>query len=337
MKAIRGVAERIWESRSPLFARRFGMKRMALFCHSFAALQDGGVPVLRSLHVLGRPDPPNTISDKRLRIILNRVGERVQRGATLGEAFRAERRSFPDLFIELVASGELVGEMGTLLRELATYYDQRVEARRALIRSLVYPAVIVLLAFYLIPFIKGFLRSDLSVEEYLLVYLRQTVRTHAGPAIVFAVLWVTGLWACIWAFVKTYVPPLRGITRRFALGRFFRCWAILLDAGLGVVPAIERAAAATGNPYIRRALVRAVPLVQQGRTLEEAFASMPYLTPLERTMISTGEQAGRIESLLNKVSHELFASAHQRLYTVGVVAEAIATVICGLIVLSAGA
>ncbi|MCH7879092.1 MAG: type II secretion system F family protein [candidate division Zixibacteria bacterium] len=136
-----------------------------------------------------------------------------------------------------------------------------------------------------------------------------------------------GVLEWITAAVTTFVWPLSPVTRRFALARFFRSFALLLGGGLHVTRCIESAAAVTANPYIERKLLMAVPLIKEGATLVEAFDTTRQLTPMAREMLHVGEESGNLEIQMKKISEYHLDEATQ--------AVAIATRVMSVVIFGA--
>ncbi|MEK7793888.1 MAG: type II secretion system F family protein, partial [Candidatus Hydrogenedentota bacterium] len=107
--------------------------------------------------------------------------------------------------------------------------------------------------------------------------------------------WVSG------AFT-TFIWPVSVVTRKFALARFFRSFALLLGSGLHINRCIESAAAITANPFIEKDLLKALPVVREGGTLVDAFARARSLTPMSREMLRVGELSGELEKQMKKIS-----------------------------------
>lgn len=87
----------------------------------------------------------------------------------------------------------------------------------------------------------------------------------------------------------------------------------MLSSGLNVVHSIKKSAEVTGNPYIERDLLQAIPHVQNGATLVEAFADSRLMTPLAREMLAIGEVSGKLDEQLNKAAQYHFNDANEAL------------------------
>jgi type II secretory pathway component PulF len=109
--------------------------------------------------------------------------------------------------------------------------------------------------------------------------------------------------------------------------------AILLDSGMGLVKTVERAAAVSANPFIRADLLRVVPAIQEGSTLEEAFKRMRWLEPRALNMVRACEQTGNLDTTLDSLAKWYYDEAYHTLKSVALVLETIAIIILVLMIL----
>jgi len=309
-----------------LFSSRLSTKRLAMLSRELSTLYRSGIPVLRSLELLsGHP------GQRPLRAMLTRMASAVREGGTLAQAVRAEPKRLPLFFIEMVASGEQAGQLDAVLRDLAGYYDEQLAIRRDYVRGLVYPACIVVAAIVVIPYLKGVAISVFAgrgdVGSFTLRYMLGLGRRYGPPFVVLVALARLGILKWLWAPVGTYVWPFGPLTRKLAIARFFRSMAILLDSGMGLTRAIERSAVVTTNPWVRADLLKAVAAVQEGRTLEEAFAGAKYIPPMVYETLCTAEQSGTVVDGSNRAAKLLMEEFNHTLRSVARVVEGIAIVI----------
>ncbi|MCC6486458.1 MAG: type II secretion system F family protein [Candidatus Hydrogenedentes bacterium] len=290
---------------------------MAHLSQMLLTLTKGGIPILRAFTLLqeeahGRP----------YRKLLPPIIDALQRGETLSNALRTQSRYLPDLFVEMMIAGDIAGKQEAVLEELARHYAQVLEIQRLYLRGALYAILVLITAFIIIPYVRGLLFTKHSVEWYSLLFLWGLVRQH-GP--MFSVIWVLarlGLLRRITDPIFSRMWVIAKFWRRFALARFCRCMAIMLDAGLGLRQAIERSAAVTTHPQLKRALRKAVPLVQQGVPLDEALNATGILPEMVSNMVHTGEATGRAEEMFHKCAEYLYAEAIYPVQAIGIGLEA---------------
>jgi len=294
-----------------LVSSQLKTKTLVPMCRQLATAYDAGIPLVRSFDVLKRET-----KDRKVRDILTRMQDSIKGGATLGEAARGESKYLPPYFIQLLATGEVGGKLDVMFNDLADYYEDRLEMRREIVRAMAYPLALLCLAWFvgtfairLIGQVVGTVFSSRGGAFDLMGYFMEYLRFQGGVLVVVAavvagciILARLGLFGWVWGLFATHMWPLSSVTRRFGLARFFRSMALLLNSGLPVQQCIQESAAITGNPYIERDLLKAIPRVQDGQTLSQAFEDSKYLLPTAREMLYVGEQSGKLDSSLRKVS-----------------------------------
>ncbi len=276
-------------------------------CRQLATSYDAGIPIVKGLQLASQH-----ASTPRVRAMLSNMAENILDGASLSEAARTHRAALPDFFVEVVSAGEIGGRLDALLKDLADYYENMHEVQRFAAVSMVYPLLQLSAAWFLGFFSLGLVRrlNPMASERFnLAAYFREYLGFQAIALTIIALLFIAlviavrcGLLRAPGALIKNYVWPIRQISQKFALARFFRSMALLIGAGLDIRKCIERSAAVTMNPQIENDLLRAIPVVTQGGTLVEAFAGCRRISRVGREMIAVGEQSGNLEHTLKKVA-----------------------------------
>lgn len=293
-----------------LFSSQIALKKMVPLCRQLATTYDAGIPIVRALDVVGRQQ-----KDRQVRELLITMNDAIKDGASLADAARAQSKVLPTFFIELIASGERGGKLDVMLRDLAQYFEDRLDMQRQITRTMTYPCIQLAFAWFcgtfalrLIPKITAGLTGKGEAFD-LTAYFREYAVFQAQAMLFFATIFAgcvvlsrLGLFGYVWGFFATKMWPLAPVTRRFGLARFFRSMSLLIASGLRIDHCVESSAAVTANPYMQKDLLKAIPLIRDGSTLVEAFSASRYLTPTAREMIHIGEVSGQLETALRKVS-----------------------------------
>ncbi len=290
-----------------LFSSEISTKTMVPLCRQLATAYDAGIPILRSFEMV-----TNQSRDRRVKRVITDMSDDIKRGSTLGDASRAQSKYLPRFFIELIATGEHGGRLDIMLRDLADYFEDRLSIQREIRRALTYPAIQLMMAWFLGSFALMMIGSlDINsteapnLEAMFQKYAVLQVRAMIVAALVFAgcvVLARLGIFGWVWGAGATYIWPFSKVTQKFGLARFFRSMSLLTGSGLRIDYCIHSSAAVTANPYMQRDLLKAVPMVKEGASLVESFSQSRHLTPTAREMILVGEQSGNLEGSFQKVS-----------------------------------
>ncbi len=287
---------------------------MVPLCRQLATAYDAGIPILKSFDMVTRQT-----RDPRIKKVITEMGDAIRNGETLGAAARSQSKYLPTFFIELISTGEMGGRLDVMLRDLAKYFEDRLNIQREIQRALLLPGIQIVAAWFLGSFalmLLGKISFSLDkatantnpmamLEAFFMEYLFFQAKVLLGVGVVVAacvVLSRLGLFGWIWGAFATHIWPFSNVTCKFGLARFFRSMSLLIGSGMRIDHCIASSAKVTANPFIERDLLKALPTVREGGTLVEAFSRTKYLTPTAREMILVGEQAGQLETSLHKVA-----------------------------------
>jgi type II secretory pathway component PulF len=101
---------------------------------------------------------------------------------------------------------------------------------------------------------------------------------------------------------KNAIPGFGGLAKMFAVARFGRTLAALYRGGFGMSHALEIAGDAAGNAVLRGAVQRAIPIAERGGLISESLRSSGFFSPMAIDMFRTGETAGRLDEMLDKMA-----------------------------------
>ncbi len=141
--AARTEAGRLWIDRAkfglPVFGPLIRMYAITKFARTLGMLTSSGTQILYALKVL-QPVPGNKVLEQGI----EQVRSRVEQGSSLSRAM-AETGVFPEMLVQMTATGEETGQLDNMLKRTADFYEQRVSAAVQGLSSLVEPIAIVIL------------------------------------------------------------------------------------------------------------------------------------------------------------------------------------------------
>ena len=111
----------------------FTRQERILFLRQLALILQSGLPLLAAMELLRQR------LDKKLHLVCLHLYQLLRHGSSLAEAMAKEQALFPDLTVQLVRAGEVSGELGAVLEELADYYQQQRELRSFVLKAALYP------------------------------------------------------------------------------------------------------------------------------------------------------------------------------------------------------
>jgi type IV pilus assembly protein PilC len=147
----------------PIFGPLIRMYAVTKFARTLGILTSSGTQILYALKVM-RPVPGNKVLEQGI----DYVRSRVEAGTSLSKAM-SDAEVFPEMLVQMTATGEETGQLDNLLSRTADFYEQRVTAAVDGLSSLVEPIAIVVL---------GALVGVMLIALYLPIFsLGQAMRT----------------------------------------------------------------------------------------------------------------------------------------------------------------
>ncbi len=293
-----------------------GVKDLAIFCRLFATLSGAGVSFVKCLAVL-----QEQTEHPRLKQAVNDIYKRVREGETLAKAMRNHSKIFPELMVGMVEAGEAGGVLDVILQRLAILFEKEYKAKEKVKSALVYPLLVTLLGGGLVLFILTFvLPTFVRIFDGSRIELPAITKAVIATSLFCQVHWLATLLLVLSAMPLLAIgsrnqnvryimdslalkAPLFGVlVRNLAIARFTHTLAILMRSGLSILTALEMARQTTDNCYMLQILETAKNNVKQGEMFATALSKQKIFPVMVIQMISVGEEAGEMESMLEKIS-----------------------------------
>lgn len=298
------------------FSPRPKPRDLAVFCRQFVGIFGAGVPLSTCLEMLGE----QTIN-KRLSKAILECKKSIERGEPLSSSMARWPDAFPPMFITMIEAGEASGALDLSFSRLADQFEKEARLKENTKKATTYPTIIAIVAIlvimvllaYVVPTFEGVL-SELGVPlPGLTVWTLTTARFVQHNF-----LWLLLGFALFLLVLRAYkatssgnyffarlelVTPLFGpLAKKTASARMARTLQNLMAAGLPLVDALTITANTMPNVYFKDALLEAREAVTLGSPLAPEFAKARLFPPLVRHMVSIGEEAGTLESMLSRMA-----------------------------------
>lgn len=298
---------------------------VTVFTRQFASMAHAGVPILRALSSIHEQT-----ENPRFQAVVADLEQAIRDGAMLSEALRPYPQLFPELYVNMVASGEAGGVLDTMLYRLADAREQEDESRRRIQAAMAYPSlvavtgavtVLVLLIFFMPRVMALFeayeklplpTRILLGVSEFMSTYWHWLVLGIGLVFVVFHRLAAMDRGRLFVDRLKLRLPLLGRFLRDVELARFARVFALLIDAGIPIDTVLQLSSKSVRNAVLRDdlAMIRE-RTVQQGLALSDGLKASAFFPTFVGNMLAVGEETGRIDDALNEVA-QFYENAVQR-------------------------
>jgi len=319
----------------------------AVFCRSLSTMIEVGIPLLRSLKMLGK-----RTDHAKLAQAISAVADSVEEGQSVAEAMKKHERVFSPLVVTIIKVGEVGGILEGSLARLADIMESKANIRRKVRAATMYPSVVLSVAFAVIVVILikavPMFAEIYSEADADLPVPTQIVTAMSDFVIGWFWVWIPALAGSIFAylyFITTppgqeftstmglRIPYIGGITRKIAVARFSRTLSSLLEAGIPLSESIGITADTNENTIVRRALFKVQHNVEEGRKMSPQIASARIFPNLVVDMISIGEETGTLDRMLDKIADIYDADVDASLDGIQSIIEPLLIVLLGVVVI----
>ena len=291
-------------------------KDMVVFTRQFSTMIDAGLPLLQGLTILAEQT-----ENKTFKLILKQVAKDVEGGSTLGDALRKHPKQFDDLYVNLVAAGEVGGILDTILQRLAFHIEKAQKLKRRIRGAMTYPAIVVAIAIivmsvilvFVIPVFEEMFSSfgkALPGPTQLVVNISRFVKSNfpwifLGGIIIAILLRLyrrseKGRKQTDALFLK--MPIFGPLLRKVAIARFTRTLGTMIQSGVPILDALEIVAKASGNAVLEELILEVRTSIAEGQTIAEPLSEMELFPSMVVQMIAVGEATGALDSMLGKIA-----------------------------------
>ncbi|HHA2425567.1 type II secretion system inner membrane protein GspF [Stenotrophomonas maltophilia] len=329
-------------------ARRLSASELAWATRQLASLLAASLPLEGALSaVIEQAERPHVAQ------ALTAVRADVRAGQRLTVALAARPRDFPPIYRALVGAGEDSGDLARVMERLADYIEERNALQAKVLTAFIYPAAISLVSVAIVIFLLSYVVPQVVTA---FVQARQTLPMLTQvmlAASAFVRSW--GMWmglgiAALVVALRLALrrPELRlrwdamllrlPMVGRFVLGvnsaRFASTLAILLDAGVPLLRALEAARQTLGNALLARCADDVSARVREGAALGSALKVQKVYPPILVHLVASGEKTGSLAPLLDRAAQTISREIERRAMALTALLEPTMILVMGGVVLT---
>ncbi len=291
-------------------------KEVVVFTRQFATMIDAGLPLVQCLEILGSQQ-----ANVHFQKVVQTVKTDVESGSTLADALGKHTKVFDELYVNLVAAGEVGGILDTILNRLAAYMEKNMKLIRQVKGAMVYPSVVLVVAFgvtavlliWVIPVFEKMFRDfggQLPAPTQFVIDLSNGLRAH----IIEAVIAIVAVFVALRAFGRTKkgrliydsiflkAPVLGPLFRKVAVAKFTRTLGTMISSGVPILDALQITAKSAGNKVVENAIMYTRERIAEGRTMADPLAETGVFPAMVVQMIAVGESTGAMDTMLQKIA-----------------------------------
>jgi len=289
---------------------------VAMFTRQLATLLKAGIPLANALDALG-----DQADAGKLKNVIIEVREKVKEGTSLADALGAHPRLFPDLYVNMVRSGEAAGNLDQVLSRLTEYLEAQLALRAKVTGALTYPIIMMVLGsivmgvllIVVVPQISSVfedLGKTLPWNTRLLIVVSTIAGSYWWLVIPFGALMflVMRRWSrskrgrSLIDRAKLRLWLLGPLVRYVAVARFARTLATMLLSGVPMLTALEISKRVLNNTLLEKVVEEARDAIREGESIAAPLKRSGQFPSMMVHMVGVGEQSGQLETMLENVA-----------------------------------
>jgi type IV pilus assembly protein PilC len=327
------------------FTHRIKTKDKILFTRQLATLINAGLPLIQSLRSVVQQT-----QSKPLKLVINQIITDVEGGNAFSEALAKHPLVFSQVFVSLIAAGEVSGTLDAALERLSVQQEKDAEVLSKVRGAMVYPVIVLVVMFVVMSFMivsvlpqveimyKDLPGARLPLITRLLLALSKLIINYWPYVIGLVILaaFFTSRWArtlggkTIIDKLKMKIWPVGPLFMKLYMARFARTGTTLVASGVPLIQMLEITGKAISNVHIEASLRNAIEKVKGGKALSDSLKGDPNFLDLVPDMLKIGEQSGAIESMLAKTADYYEKEVDTQIKTISTIIEPVLMIVLGV-------
>ncbi len=297
------------------FSGRATTTDLVNFTRQLSTMVTAGLQITNSLDILESQARPGMSK------VVGEIRRSVEGGGTLAGAMEKHPQVFDRIYIALVKAGEAAGSLDKVLSRLADNLEKKREFQRKIKGAMIYPIIVVLamvavgtiMVLFVLPQMMTIyeeFQADLPMATKILL----SISSFATEFWYLALVLLVGLAFAVRLLSRnaqfqaqfdriTFSLPIIGkLKTQVMLTEFSRTLSLLVGAGVLIIDALNIVVDSFSSPLYRGAIESSIEKVEKGFSLATALAQEGIFPPILPQMIAVGEETGKIDEVLKKVS-----------------------------------
>lgn len=306
------------KQRKPMFGTGVTSENVTIFSRQLATLLKAGLPLLRSLEVIGRQEKNPYFKD-----IVDNLADAVRTGNKFSDGLQQHPKVFDKLYINMARAGEAGGVLDVVLDRLATFQEKAMKTTNKVKSAMVYPiviltvalAIVVILMIFVVPqFQKIFsdmlngapmpalTQTIIDISDFMKQNYIATLGIVIAAIAAVKIFFKTKVGIRLWDIAGLRLPKFGDLVMKSTVARFTRTFGTLLASGVPILEALNITRGTIKNSVISDALLRVHDRVRDGEPLATPLDQQKIFPTMVTSMVEVGEETGQLSEMLNRIA-----------------------------------
>lgn len=317
------------------------------FTGQLGALVEAGLPLIKALSNL-----KEQASNLNMVDLLSELVRNVKEGETLSASLAKFPKFFSGMYISMVKSGEMSGNLQGAMLRLTDILEANAELKSKVKSALTYPAVMIIVMImslivmmtFVVPRFSAIFASmggELPFPTRVLLFISHSMTKGWWVFLILGIL-LTLVYIQlkkqpeVQEFIDRNIfrlPLLGNLFLKTNLSRISLTLSSLLQNGVPILHALNAIKEVSGNIYISNLIQEIILEVRQGEVLSQCFKKHPDVFPsLFCNMVATGEESGELAKMLERTGKYFKKETDETVELLTTLLEPIIIVVMGLVV-----
>jgi type IV pilus assembly protein PilC len=331
---------------SDLFAKffqRISLSDIATFTRQLSTMITAGMTINEGLSLLRMQSSPV------FGAMIEDIQRSVEGGSSFSDALAKHRKVFGTVYISLVKAGEAGGVLDDVLLRLADNLEKSRELQGKIKGAMIYPTIIIIgmlgvvsiMMIFVIPKLLS-LYTDMQIE---LPMPTKVLIAVSNFMVNYWYMLLAGIFIGIFAFrafgktedgrrkidsFKLSLPILGNIQKQSILAEMTRTLGLLVSTGISIIDALNIVSEGTGNVIFETDLKEVAKEVEKGLPIAVSIAAYDEFPPIIPQMISVGEETGKLDEVLKKLSKYFEAESEEMVKGLTTAIEPLIMIVLGV-------
>jgi type IV pilus assembly protein PilC len=299
-----------------LFAKGIKTKELVIFTRQFSTMINAGLPLVQCLDILSSQQPNPTFKK-----VLAQIKQDVEGGSTFADALGKHPKVFDNLYVNLVAAGEIGGVLDTVLNRLAVYMEKNESLKNKIKSAMTYPIIVLSVAFGVVAILMIFVIPTFSDM------FKQFGSALPGPTQIVVNMsnFFRNFWWGIFGFIVASIiafkwirtqqkgryytdkmflrlPVFGPLLRKVAVAKFTRTLGTMISSGVPIMDGLDITSKTAGNMIVEEAIRAVRTSISEGKSMSEPLEQTGIFPGMVVQMIAVGEATGAMDQMLGKIA-----------------------------------
>ena len=293
--------------------KSFNPSDLLIITKQLATMLKAGLSIVDSLRLLldDQPKP-------QWQYLLSDISQQIAKGESLSSVLKQYHSVFPALYCEIIAIGELTGQLDHSFEQLTAHLEKSLQLQRQIRKAMRYPlfllsvsvVVIIVMMFIVLPKFADIYQSFDAQLPYFTQLVIDIANKVQQNGVLILLVPSLGYFLFQRFFKVRYqltidrqklaLPLLGQVIQSQCLMQIFHTLAITQQAGIPLITGLSASANTTGNSYYRDIINKIINGIEQGNAFSQMLSS--YFPKLCVQLVHAGEESGSLDVMLNNLS-----------------------------------